>query len=578
MKFPNHNLWRLVLSAAYFLSFFPLAAQAQNATDITDWIIRDFKTVIEVQSDSSLVITESIIADCDDLPGKHGIFRVVPTQTRTEKGTIKTTVSLISITDFDGNELDYSVKIDNFRHTVGWQIGDPARNVTGENRYRITYAVKNAIRSGNGVDEFYWNLSGNFWDIEVDRFDARVIFPQGVAKDNTETYIYSGPDGEKSNRLAYFEWLGNILHVAANGTLAPGQGVTASVTFPKGIVTPYAPGFWEKYGDWLWFVLPLFALAAALWVWVKYGKDPRVDKTIIPEFEIPESLTPMELGLLANEGYFADKFISAAIINLAVKKYLSIEEVEKHWSLGASDFKLIQTAPDAEFLKLDPAAKMLADEIFKNGSEIKLSELKNRFYTVLPSIKKAVAESLKAKELVHQSGFTFRAVLLAIAGTTLIAMCVAIGIGEFYLAGALGLSAAILLVFGLVMPKRTQKGALLNWRVKGFRLYMETAEKYRSQFYEKENIFEKFLPYAIVFGIAKLWAKKMEEIYGKEYFAAYHPAWYIGSSVANFNADSFASGMTAVSAGIAASAGTASGAHGSGVSGGGGGGGGGGGW
>ena len=53
-----------------------------------------------------------------------------------------------------------------------------------------------------------------------------------------------------------------------------------------------------------------------------------------------------------------------------------------------------------------------------------------------------------------------------------------------------------------------KKGAELLWRIKGFKLYMETAEKYRQQFYEKENIFEKLLPYAMVFGMTEIWVKK----------------------------------------------------------------------
>jgi uncharacterized membrane protein len=141
----------------------------------------------------------------------------------------------------------------------------------------------------------------------------------------------------------------------------------------------------------------------------------------------------------------------------------------------------------------------------------------------------------------------------------------------------LAICALLLAFFGVVMPKRTPKGAELNWRVKGFKLYMETAEKYRSQFNEKENIFEKFLPYAIMFGIAKLWAQKMEMIYGKEYFATYHPIWYVGA-IGNFNADSFTSNLNSLSSSISSNVGTATGAGGGGFAGGGGGGGGGGGW
>ena len=107
---------------------------------------------------------------------------------------------------------------------------------------------------------------------------------------------------------------------------------------------------------------------------------------------------------------------------------------------------------------------------------------------------------------------------------------------------------------------------------------METAEKYRQQFYEKENIFEKLLPYAMVFGIATLWIKKMKDIYGDKYFSSYHPVWLVDSSGSGFDVGSFSSELNSISSAISSSAGTSSGAGGGGSSGGGGGGGGGGGW
>lgn len=127
------------------------------------------------------------------------------------------------------------------------------------------------------------------------------------------------------------------------------------------------------------------------------------------------------------------------------------------------------------------------------------------------------------------------------------------------------------------MAQRTQKGAELNWRIKGFRLYMKTAEKYRQQFNEKENIFEKFLPYAMIFGLTKLWIKKMEIIYGKDYFTNYHPIWFAGS-LGSFDIDSFTSELSNISSSISSNTGGSSGSGGSGGTGGGGGGGGGGGW
>ena len=75
---------------------------------------------------------------------------------------------------------------------------------------------------------------------------------------------------------------------------------------------------------------------------------------------------------------------------------------------------------------------------------------------------------------------------------------------------AISLSAIILMIFGLIMPKTTAKGAETIWRIKGFRLYMKTAEKDRQIFYEKENIFEKYLPTRLFsHGESKAWNKFM---------------------------------------------------------------------
>ena len=131
------------------------------------------------------------------------------------------------------------------------------------------------------------------------------------------------------------------------------------------------------------------------------------------------------------------------------------------------------------------------------------------------------------------------------------------------------------------MQKRTEEGHVLFRRIKGFKLYLDKAEKYRQRFLEKENLFEKFLPYAIVFGITREWIKKMKDIYGEKYFATYHPVWFYGAGIASFNADSFSEAMNSVSTNMAStmsSSPSSSGTGGGGFSGGGGGGGGGGGW
>ena len=540
---------------------------------------RDFESTITVNKDSSLLIEERITADADNLPDKHGIFRVLPTQTKTDNGTFKTPITLLGITDFNGARLKYSTINDGFNHTVTWKIGDPDVTVNGLNYYKITYLVKNAVRFGNpNFDELYWNLNGNFWEIPTDKFLAKIVFPGAVNQGNAQVYSFSGELGSRANSLANYKWASDsTLEFDSTQALAAGEGITASITFPKNIFTPYVPSFWELYGNYLWLLVAIVVFAFCYNIWDKYGKDPRVDKTIIPEFEIPENLTPMEMGTLHSNGSFKNEFITATLVDLAVKKYITIEEVKKTWVLGSKDFKLTKVATGLEFKNLNESETVLINGLFDDANEVLLSSLKKKFYAKIPGIKKAANNGLTQKELIVSSGMLLGTVFIVGAVLFFIGAVALIAAGLFAPAAVLAVSAIILLVFGLLMPKRTQKGAELNWRVKGFKLYMETAEKYRSQFNEKENIFEKFLPYAIMFGIAKLWAQKMELIYGKEYFATYHPVWYIGA-IGNFNADSFTSNLNSLSSSIASNAGTASGAGGGGFSGGGGGGGGGGGW
>ncbi|MCP5939972.1 DUF2207 domain-containing protein, partial [Klebsiella pneumoniae] len=75
---------------------------------------KDFQTSITVNKDSSLSITEDIIADAGNLPDKHGIFRTLPTQVNTDKGVFKTPIELVSITDFNGAPRRYQAITDSY--------------------------------------------------------------------------------------------------------------------------------------------------------------------------------------------------------------------------------------------------------------------------------------------------------------------------------------------------------------------------------------------------------------------------------------------------------------------------------
>ncbi len=144
--------------------------------------------------------------------------------------------------------------------------------------------------------------------------------------------------------------------------------------------------------------------------------------------------------------------------------------------------------------------------------------------------------------------------------------------------------------FFYLMRAPTQLGKQIMDAVEGFKMYLSVAEAERLNMNDApdvtEEIFEKFLPYAIGLGVEKPWSKAFEKHMARTVGDAggyhYQPSWYHGSSSWSTGklAASTAGLVGAVSAGMAsASPPSSSGSSGGGgFSGGGGGGGGGGGW
>lgn len=569
------------LMALATMLIIPGEASARRS-DAFNWYIEDFKTQIVVNKDSSLTITENILADCGNAQGKHGIFRILPTVINTTSGRIKTPIKLISITDFEGRPYEYAESYSLTDKTIVWKIGDPNKTVSGENSYRIKYTVQNAVRTENSkkFDELYWNLNGNYWDLEIDNLSADIIFPSEINESNASISYYAGYAGDKGISLANYQWIGgNTLEFKSTRPMKAKEGITASIAFPKNIVTPYKAGLLDYLNfEYFWFLIPILVFIICYKIWRKYGDDPDFKKTVIAEYAPPEELTLLEVGMLQTNGALKQEFITGSIVSLAVTGFIKIGEVvEKGMIFDSKDYEISKTdiSPDE---KLSRAEQKIYSKLFVLGDSVKLSSLKNKFYTVNKEVEDSVLNSLDSKGLIEKTGAKIKGFFI-VAGVVLVFGGIYFMDASLFLRANLIVSGIIITIFGAIMAKRTLAGAEMNWKIKGFKLYMDTAEKYRQEFYEKENIFEKYLPYAIVFGITSQWISKMKDIYGAEYFSTYHPVWYGGQmSGGGFDADGFSKSISGLSSAIAASTSSPSGQGGGGSSGGGGGGGGGGGW
>ena len=148
-------------------------------------------------------------------------------------------------------------------------------------------------------------------------------------------------------------------------------------------------------------------------------------------------------------------------------------------------------------------------------------------------------------------------------------------------------------VFSNLMPARSPKGVETRDYLLGLKSYIDLAEADRLKYLQSPEgvektpisaddpaqlikLFEDLLPYAILFGLEKEWAKQFKDLYKQP------PEWYSGNT-STFNAIYLANALHGFSVANSAtfsapSSSGSSGFGGGGFSGGGGGGGGGGGW
>jgi uncharacterized membrane protein len=83
----------------------------------------------------------------------------------------------------------------------------------------------------------------------------------------------------------------------------------------------------------------------------------------------------------------------------------------------------------------------------------------------------------------------------------------------------------------MVMPARTEAGARALEHVLGFLEFQRRvdAEHLKRIIVGHPEYFDRYLPFAMAFGVEKKWARAFEGIYTQP------PRWYVGASVADFS-------------------------------------------
>lgn len=263
-------------------------------------------------------------------------------------------------------------------------------------------------------------------------------------------------------------------------------------------------------------------LAVFIWLimkWRRTGRDPKGRGTIIAEYDAPDNLPPTLVGILIDERADLHE-ITASIIDLARRGYIKIKELPKKiWS--SKDYELIKLKDFSDASELHPYEKLLLQSTFGHKESVKISQLRNAFYKHLPAIKEALYKEVADRKYFQENPETKRR-HYTLSGVVMLALGI-ITATFFGIGIPLTISGILVMIFGRFMPKRTPEGVRATEHTLGFKEYLYRAERYRVQKLTPE-MFEKFLPYAMVFRIESEWAKKFEGIYQQ------NPSWYESSS------------------------------------------------
>lgn len=441
--------------------------------------------------------------------------------------------------------------------TYGVERGNPTRvrwvyaggptpsSGTTNKTFIIRYRVEGAVRVYDDRDELDWYAVPPDWQSPINSSRVEVVLPEGTDTSGFTTASVPG-NAEVSKQ-------GDTIVYSADGNLDDGFEVGAQI--PKGVLSATAPR-WQAaidaeerateemrrirpIADFVILVLSLLVGAGGvLFVvrrWYIHGRDKPFKLFSDYVAEPPSNLPPGLVGTLLDES--ADvRDVIATLVDLARKGNLTIQETRTSGFLTQSkdfEYRLLNNKVDYRF------EEMVLSAVFGSSGVVKLSDLKNTFYTKLPPIYDEMYKSLVALKYFPENpkavrnrnmgtgcGIAFLGGLI-LFGSIALAPAFA---GLLPLLGvAVGLVGLVWVFTSSAMPKKTDFGAEESTKWRAFSNYLQQIQKY-TDVQAAADKFQQYLPYAVALGIERQLINQFNNVPAAmpPYYAPYgwHPYGY----------------------------------------------------
>ncbi|WP_202842940.1 DUF2207 domain-containing protein [Luteimonas saliphila] len=570
---------------ALFAFASPLVAQER---------IESYDSRIVLNADGSLDVTERIRVRAEGQQIRRGIYRDFPTRYRDRHGNRV-------VVDFDVVEVLRDGRSEPwFTETRGNGVrvntgNDDFLPTPGTFTYTLRYRTTRQLGFFDGHDELYWNAIGTGWAFPIESGSAEVRLPQPVPVAELAAEGYTGVQGARGQAYVAETPEPGLARWRLTAPLAPGEGLTIVLSFPKGLVpepTTAQKLRWLLADNRAVLVALVGLLALLAWCflrWRQVGRDP-APGTVIVRYTPPEGISPAGLRYIGRMGYDTRCF-TADVLALAVGRSLRIERdkglLKDHWRLEKTGAGPTGTAKEQDALLAGLFPREATLELDKDNAPLLQAAI--RAHT------KALDQRFKGTMFNHNGGSSLIALLIALVFSgAAIALGAGTGAGLLFAFIPIALMGATLVVFAFLVRAPTGEGRRMLDQIEGLRRYLGVAERQDLQRLQGPDEsepaldaqrFESLLPYAVALDVEEAWTKKFTLAVGAAAAAAATSAmaWYHGSNGTGSIGDiggftkAIGNSLTSQIASSSTPPGSSSGGGGGGFSGGGGGGGGGGG-
>lgn len=295
--------------------------------------VRDFSSVIEVEGNGNVVITERLNVEIPHEGRFHGIYRDIPVISRwREQGAARIEILRVLL---DGAERPPN----DVEHRNGmvrvYQRDTEAVLAPGRHEFVLTYRMTGQIGMFGDNDELTWNVTGRGWESPVDEASCTVLCPEGAPFYGQKAWL--GRPGSMAAEVEMSRGVRNnrqIMEFRTKRPVFPGEEFTVAAGWGKGFVLPERSTGRPEFATEL-----LAALAGGLFlyflvVWRLFGRDP--EKGVVARFHAPQTkrgrpegpagpMSPAAVGYLFHKARITPECFGAALLSLAGRGCCRIE-------------------------------------------------------------------------------------------------------------------------------------------------------------------------------------------------------------------------------------------------------------